>query len=242
MKRIKYVLIIALVFMLGITNVFAEGPKPESSEVTVGGKVLYQKGQKITEELVGATFDDSTMTLTLTSELNITNGEGIKVIDMGDEFNILVKGNVNINLLERNDGIFIVNTKVNIDSIEEGTLKIIPVEGSGIIVEGTSELHLKRIGLDAVSVRFKDQTVVASVYGNYNNTTYYRNGEEILTSDITISDPVPQTTEQPKDTESEPQYKRRDTFNSVSVYAIVAGILVVGGIIVLLVSVKNQKK
>ena len=99
MKKIKYVLIIALVFMFGLTTVFAEGPKPESSELVVGGKILYQKGQKTSEKVLGTLFDENTMTLTLSSNLNIENGEGIKITDMGDEFNIIIDGTVTINLL-----------------------------------------------------------------------------------------------------------------------------------------------
>ncbi len=241
MKKIKYVLIIALVFMFGLTTVFAEGPKPESSELVVGGKILYQKGQKTSEEVLGTLFDENTMTLTLSSSLNIENGEGIKITDMGDEFTIIIDGNVTINLLERNDGIFINNTKVVINSNNEGSLKIVPVEGSGIIVEGTSELHIKRVGIDVVSIRFKEQVVDMSVNTNLTNTIFYKNGEEIRSSDVTIDDSHVDA-ETPKAEESEPQFKSRDSFGDVAVYAVVAGLLIVCGVVVLLVKVKNQNK
>jgi len=244
MKKIKYILIIALVFMFGLTTVFAEGPKPETSELVVGGKVLYQRGQKTSEVIPGASFDDSTMTLTLTGELNITNGEGIKIIDMGDVFNIMIDGNPKINLVERNDGLFIINTKVSIDSLNGGVLEVIPIEGSGIIVEGQSELHAKTVGLAVVSVRYTD--AIVDITGNTSviETTFYRDNQEEAIEDIRLVTTETTTIEMPEDSTNKDKsnFKRRDSFSDVAVYAIVAGLLLVGGVVVILMAVKNQKK
>lgn len=243
MKKLKYVFIIALVFMLGLTNVFAEGPNPETSELVVGGKVLYQKGQKTDEFIPGASFDDTNMTLLISSELN-TNGDGIKIIDMGDTFTLLVDGNVSYEVNERNDGIFINNTFVTIRTDNNGGLKITPSEGSGIVVDGSSELHIKNVGIDVVSVRFKDVIVDITDETNVSNTIFYKNDGEISLDDIRLVTTENAVYETPQETTNDetPRFKRRDSFKDVAVYAIVAGLLVVGGIVVILMAVKNQKK
>ena len=209
MKNIKLLLVIALVFVLGITTVYAAGPNPDSSELVVGGKVLFQKGNKTEESLPGATYNVDNYTLTLTGDLNIENGEGIKIIDMGDQFTIIIDGNVNMTLLERNDAMFIINTNVTIDSTNNGSLKASLEEGSGIIVEGNSELHIKNVGLDVTSIRYKEQVVEVLDISKITNTTFYKNNQEEEFPGSTPTTTEPEVDDQVQEPVKKPVFKRK---------------------------------
>ena len=238
----KLLLVVISIVLLGVTSVYA-APNPESSELVIDGKVLYQKGAKTSETVPGVTFDEQSMTVVLSDGFAVANGEGLKIMNM-DSLTVKINSNITMNLLERADGLFIVNTKVTLDSDNNSKLVVVPEEGSGIIVDGDSELYIKSIGLDVVSIRFKDQKIEISDNAVLNSTKFYKDGNEVDASSIVQSqeetqEVIDEPIEEPTTGET-PQFKRRDSFGDIAVYAVVAGLIIVGGIAVLLIAVKNQ--
>ena len=244
MKNIKLLFIELLVFALGTVTVFAEGPKAESSLVSVDGTALYEKGNKTESTVEGVTFDVDSLTLTITSLAKFEHKDGIKIYDMGDDFKIVIDGEVSYELNERNDGMFIKDTTVTMNQINNGSLTIKLEEGSGIIVEGEGVLHIGDVGLNVKSVRFKEGKVDVLNTAQVSETVFYLDGQEVELSTITKENTDVETpAETPTNYEdTAPRFKRRDSFKDVAVYAIIAGLLVVGGVVVLFITAKNQKK
>lgn len=246
MKKIK--LLFVIMTALFVINVNAFELNKTTGLVEVGGVALFEKGQKTNANVKGATLSDSeVITLTITKDLELTNGMGIKIMNMGDNFKLIIDNEVSYNVTERNDGIFISSTNVVMSGINDAKLTINPEEGSGIIVDGSSGLHIKDIELNVTTVRFGDGNVEVNETTQITDTAFYKNGEKVNIGESPKNDSEITPQYEPKqpdktDNQSQDDSQRKDSFANITVYAIVAGLLIVCGIVVLLTTIKNQKK
>ena len=241
MKKLKVLFVIALAFCLFTLNVKAEGPDPSNGQVIVDGVVLYEKGAKTSNSVQGVTLDVENLTLTVNTEFTAPNGDGIKVLSMGNNFVIEFDGDVKYTLVERNDGLFISNSTVILRGVHDGGVTLTLAEGSGIIVEKEASLHVENIKLYVGTLRFGDGIVDIWNIADIGETKLYKNGEEIERVYVSIPPLIVED-----DTANEPitnnNIVKNDSFAKITVYTIIAGLFVVAAVVVLLMSSKSQKK
>ncbi len=247
MKNIKLLFIALLVFVLGATSVNALEPHPENGSVIVDGVVLYEKGALTGNSYYGAYFDLTTMTLTINGGFSATQKKGIEIIEMGDYFTILVDDDdVKIEVEDRYDGIYILNSEVTLKTTARGYIKVINNgKGKGIFVDGTSKLHVNGVGLEVGTVEYNQGSVEVWEDTAIVETKFIKNNQEVELIDVTVPKVVEEIVIDARDNQEtvigSKDSQRKDSLKDIAVYAVIAGLLIVGGITVLLITIKNQK-
>jgi hypothetical protein len=125
---------------------------------------------------------------------------------------------------------------------ENSFLTIKSDKGSGIFSTGTSNLTIENISLNTNVIKYDQGTV--KVWDNSqisSNVKFYKGDDEVSLDTLYVTPELQEDVVIP-DKKSSYELKRRDSFSDIIVFVLIAGVLVAGAIIVLLVTIKNQKR
>jgi len=242
LRKIKLLVVALLAFIIGVSYVSALDPHPENGALIVDDVILYNHSRKTNNNVEGVLFDENAMALIISSDFESTSGKGIEVIEMGDHFDIYVDGAVSFEVKNENDGIYILNSDVTLKYKENSFLTIKSDKGAGIFSTGTSNLTIENISLNTNVIKYDQGTV--KVWDNSqisSNAKFYKGDDEVSLDTLYVTPELQEDVVIP-DKKSSYELKRRDSFSDIIVFVLIAGVLVAGAIIVLLVTIKNQKR